>query len=180
MIAVNNKVLVYCDLNQKDYISIDGNLFKMALNYEHNYRLRSPVIGMICENYRSLTEGDILLCHHNLFYQPSPYYLYDNVFSIPFSKVLFAKILNDGELLPICGNVLGERIPIKTELPLPPDQRKNYTDRILVTNAGYTKYKKGQILLTRPSAPYDIVYQWNKEQRIVTKISEDMVCGIIR
>lgn len=180
MHPVNNKILVFCDLNQKNTVSIGGNIFKMANLYETNYRLKSPVICIVEEGNELIRQGDILLCHHNLFYQPSPYFLYGNYFSIPFSKVLFAKILEDGELLPICTNILGETVPIKTDLPLPPDQRKNYTDRIIVTNPGYTSFKKGQMLFTRPSAPYSIVYHWNNEQKTVVKISEDMITGIMK
>lgn len=178
--SVNNKILVYCDSFQKETVSIGGNIFKMAHLYEKNYRIKSPTICIVEEGNNLISPGDILLCHHNLFYQPSPYHLYGNLFSIPFSKVLFAKILDDGELLPICGNILGDRIDIKTPLPVPADQRKKYTDRILVTNPGYTQFKKGQTLFTRPSAPYDIVYHWKGEQKISTKISDDMVTAIMK
>lgn len=179
MIPVNGKILVYCDAAQKDTVSIGGNVFKMANIYEQNYRIKSPTICIVEEGNELVRSGDILLCHHNLFYQPSPYYLFNNLFSIPFSKILFAKILEDGELLPICGNILGDRIDIKTTLPLPPYQRKKYTDRITVTNSGHTSYKIGQTLFTRPSAPYDIIYHLNGEQKTVTKISEDMVTAIM-
>lgn len=180
MQPVNNKIIVYCDVFQKETVSIGGNIFKLANKYEQNYRVKSPTICIVEEGNELIRPGDILLCHHNLFYQPSPYYLFNNLFSIPFSNVLFAKILEDGELLPICGNILGDRIDIETSLPLPPDQRKKYTDRIVVNNPGYTKYKKGQTLFTRPSAPYDIVYHINGEQKIATKISEDMVTAIMK
>lgn len=180
MQPVNNKILVYCDVAQKDTVSIGGNVFKMANIYEQNYRIKSPTICKVEEGNELVRSGDTLICHHNLFYQPSPYYLFNNLFSIPFSNVLFAKILAGGELLPICGNILGDRINIKTTIPLPPDQQKKYTDRIIVTNPGYTKYKEGQVLYTRPSAPYDIIYHINGEQKTATKISEDMVTGIMK
>lgn len=180
MIPVNNKILVSVDNNQKDSHTIGGNVFKMALLYEKNYRLKSPVIATAIEGNGLIYAGDILLAHHNLFYLPSPYHLYDNIFSIPFSKVIFAKILEDGELLPICSNILGTRVEKKYDLPLPPDQREKYTDRIIVTNPGYTKYHKGQLLLSRPSAPYDISYIYKGEQKTVTKISEDQITAIVK
>lgn len=180
MKPIGNKIIVTCDANQKDTAIISGSVFRMALNYEVNYRIKSPTISTVVEGNFLVRKGDVLLCHHNLFYLPSPYHIYDNLFSIPFSKVLFAKILEDGSLLPICGNILGNKVDIETPLPLPPEQRKQYTDRIIVTNAGYTKYKKGDMLFTRPSAPYEIVYNWNGEQKSVIKISEDMVCGILK
>lgn len=180
MIPVNHKILVYCDLTQKDTCKIGGNIFKMANLYETNYRLKSPVICIVEEGNELVHAGDILLCHHNLFYQPSPYYLFGNFFSIPFSNVLFAKVLEDGELLPICGNILGERIPKQYKIPVPPDKMEKYNDRMIITNPGYTKYKKGQLILGRPSCCYDVVYNWNEVQKTVTKVSEDMVCGIAK
>lgn len=180
MIPVNNKILVFSDLNQKDTVSIGGNIFKMANLYETNYRLKSPVICIVEEGNELVHKGDILLCHHNLFYMPSPYHLYSNYFSIPFSQVLFAKILQNGDLLPICGNILGERIPKKYVLPVTPDAQEMYNDRMVISNAGYTKYKKGQIIFARPSSCYDIVYHWNNVQKTVTKIDETMICGIMK
>lgn len=178
MESVNNKILVSCDNGQKDFFKIGGSIFRSANIYETNYRLKSPVIAKVVESNEILNENDILLCHHNLFYLPSPYHLYDNLFSVPFSKVLFAKIFEDGELFPICGNILGERIEIPQKFHNV--SCETYTDRIKVTNAGTTKYKEGQILFTRPSAPYDVSYIINGEQKIATKISEDMVCGIMK
>lgn len=179
MISVNQKVIVSVDNYQKDSCIIEGHEFRLANRYEKNFRLKAPTIAYVVTGNELLNKGDILLCHHNLYYLPSPYHLEFCFFSVPFSKVLFAKILQDGELLPICGNILGERVQKKYKIPLPPEQRESYTDRIVVTNPGYTRYKKGQMLLTRPSAPYNISYIWNGEQKEVTKISEDMVCAIV-
>lgn len=180
MIPTNNKILVSCDNSQKDYVLIGDSIFKMANIYETNYRVKSPTICKVEEGNELVHEGDILLCHHNLFYQPSPYFLYDNLFSIPFSKVLFAKVLPDGDLLPICGNILGDRIEKKYEIPVPHVSRETYNDRIIITNAGYTKYKAGQTIYARPSSCYDIIYHWNTEQKSATKISKDMICGVMK
>lgn len=190
--STNNKIIVSCDLYQKDKIIIDGIEFRMANNYESNYRLKSPVICTVEEGNELIQAGDILVCHHNLFYQPSPYFIYNkkyestnrvvfiDYFSVPFSKVLFAKILQDGELLPICGNIIGDKIPKKYDLPVAPDAREMYNDRMVVTNGGYTKFNKGDIIFARPSSCYDIVYHFNSEQKVSTKISEDMICGIMK
>lgn len=180
MQPVNNKVLLSCDQSQKDSVTLEGNEFSLTHIYEVDYKIKSPTIATVIEGNDLLRKGDILVCHHNLFYLPSPYHLYGDLFSVPFSKVLFAKILEDGSLMPICGNILGDRIPIESEFELPPDEVRFYNDRLLVTNAGYTKWKAGQILFTRPSACYDINYHWNKERKTVTKISEDQVCAILK
>lgn len=180
MISVNNKVLVSCNLNQKDTVKIGNSEFKMALKYETNYRLKSPVVATVLEGNELLNKGDIIICHHNLFYEPSPYFLYGNVFSIPFSKVIFAKVLENGDLLPICGNILGEKVSRETLLPVPPDEREFHKDRLLITNSGYTKYKNGQLVFTRPSAPYSIDYIIDGVQKVAVKISEDMITAVMK
>jgi len=177
-IPTNNKVLVSCESSQKDYVLIGESIFKTANLYEQNYRIKSPTICTVIEGNELVHENDALICHHNLFYTPSPYHLYDNIFSIPFSKVLFAKILQNGSLLPICGNVLGNRINKVYDIPA--INPETYNDRLSITHSGYTKYSNGQIIFTRPSACYDIVYNWNNEQKTVTKVSEDMVCAIAK
>ena len=177
MIPANGKILVEIDPFQKEQMLIGDNLFRCANLFENNYRYKSPTIATVVEGNKYLFKGDVLLCHHNLFYLPSPYHVQDNLFSVPFSKVLFAKILSDGSLQAICGNLLGEKIMKESFLPLPPDKHGYYNDRFIVTDAGWTKFKKGQIVYARPSSCYDIIFHLNGIQKSVTKISEDMVIG---
>lgn len=178
MIPVNDKILVEVDPLQKEQMLIGDNVFRCANAFEVNYRYKSPTIAKVIEGNKYLFEGDVLLCHHNLFYLPSPYHVQDNLFSIPFSKVLFAKILSDGSLQAICGNLLGEKIAKESYLPLLPDKREYYNDRFIVTDAGWAKYKKGQTIYARPSSVYEIVYHLNGIEKIAYKISEDMVVGV--
>lgn len=179
MQAVNNKIIVRCDVKQKDTVTIGGVVFRMANLYENNYRIKSPNIATVIEGNEVVKFGDILLIHHNCFYMPSPYFLYGDVFSIPFSSIIFAKILQNGDLLPICGNLLGERIAKKYDIPVTPDAREMYNDRMVITNSGYTKYKKGQTVFARPSSCYDIIYHFESEIKVATKIHESMICGIL-
>lgn len=144
-----------------------------------NYREKSPVIAEVIEGNGYVNSGDILLCHHNTFYTPSPYWLHDDLFSIPFSPILFARVDRDGNLTPICGNILCDRIDIPSNFPLPPSQRKQYIDRIIVTNKGETKYNNGQTLFTRPHSYYEMVYVFNGKEKRVHKCNSEMVCGIL-
>lgn len=179
MKATHDKILVRCDDSQKDSVRIWGKQFKMALPFETNYRVKSPTVCFVVDGNAYVKAGDVLLTHHNLFYKPSPYHLYDDIFSVPFSKVLFGIIQSDGSVTPICGNIFGKKVDIETAIPLPPEQRSQYTDRIIVEKSSNPKYKKDQLLFTRPSSPYDIIYHWGDEQRTITKISDDMVCGVL-
>ncbi len=69
---------------------------------------------------------------------------------------------------------------IETYLPLPVEQRKQYIDRIIVTDGGDTMYKSGQLVFTRIQAPYDIVYNFGGEVKRVTKVNSTMAVGVIK
>ena len=101
------------------------------------------------------------------------------MFSIPVGKTIFAKLLTTGELQPMYGNMLCERISIPSYLPLPPEQQKEYINRVKITDKGWTSYANGQIVLHRPSAAYDIVYKYNGELKIITKIDSEQICGVL-
>lgn len=177
MIPTNGKIIVSCDLKQKHKILMGGILMQTATLFETNYREKSPTIATVVDGNQFVKEGDVLLCHHNLFYTPSPYHLHDDLFSIPFSKVLFAKIKEDGGIEPICGNVIVERIPQKGVFHVKQDTE----DRIYkLVDKGWTTYKNGYIIFTRPSAGYDIVYNINGVEKRVTKVDSEQICGIVK
>lgn len=176
----NGKILVSCNMKQKNSMMIGDVELSTALKYELNYREKSPVIVSVVEGNAYVKEGDVLLVHHNTLYTPSPYYLYDNLFSIPATgKILFAVIKPDGSIKPIMGNLICEKVSIPSALPLPPEQVKTYTDRAIVKDAGLSPYKKGQLIFHRPSAGYDICYIYNGVENRVTKVDSAQVCGFV-
>lgn len=184
MIAANDKILVSVDLKQKSHISVDGNIFSLALEFETNYREKSPVVATIEQDHELFKKGDIIVAHHNLFLLPSPHHLGDCLYSIPVNKIIFAKLdKNTGDLTPVCTNIFGERVSRDTvsdgNMVLTEEGKIKYHDRVIVTKSSIPKYKKGTIILSRPHACYDIVYVWNKQEKRVTKISEDMVIGYL-
>lgn len=180
MKSVNDRIIVKVDMAQKDFAYHGEVRMHTALKFEHNYREKSPVIATIVSGNDYLKKGDIVITHHNHYYTPSPYHIEDDLFSIPFNKTIFAKINSSGNLKAICGNILGERIPIKTKFELPPEMEKKYIDRLLITDNGWTTFKKGTTILCKPNAPYDIVYNWEGVERRITKISSDMIVGLIK
>jgi hypothetical protein len=179
MKAPNSRILVKVNMEQKETMLVGGVLLSTATKFDTNYREKSPTIAEVVEGNKYLKPGDVIVCHHNHFYRPSPYQLEDNLFSIPFNKTIFAKVSKKGNLSAICGNVLGQRIPIPTELELPPQHQKKYIDRIMVTDKGWSSFKNGSTIICRPNAPYDIVYNFGGYEKRVTKVSEDMICGIL-
>lgn len=176
----NNKIIVSVNMKQKDTMKMGDIIVSTALKYEVNYREKSPTVCCVVEGNVFIQKGDIILAHHNTFYTPSPYHLGDDLFSIPATgKVLFAIVKKDGTLKPILGNILCNRVEIPSLLPLPPEKIKTYTDRAIVIDSGLPAYKEGRLIFHRPSAGYDIVYNFNGIEKRVTKIPADQVCGIV-
>lgn len=178
MKAVNNRILVKVNMEQKNSMLVGGIMLSTAIKFETNYREKSPVLAEVVEGNLRLPSGTIVCCHHNHFYYPSPYQLEDNLFSIPFNKTIFATVTKNGNLNAICGNVLGERVQKSNTFHV--EHPEFYIDRLLVKDKGWTSYKENSTIICRPNAPYDIVYNWNGVERRVTKVSNDMICGYLK
>lgn len=179
MKSVNNRIIVSVNMAQKNEMVIGDINIKTALLWESNYRERSPVVAKVITGNDVVKEGDIICCHHNHFCPPSPYYLYDDLFSIPFGNTIFGVFDNEGNLSPRCGNIFGSRVQIPSTVELPPELVKTYIDRVIVTDGRNTKYKNGELVLCRKYAPYDIVYNWNGIEKRVTKVNTDMIVGVV-
>jgi hypothetical protein len=167
-------------MKQKDSFTLGGVTVSTAMRYEVNYREKSPVVACVVDGNEVVKPNDILLCHHNLFYPPSPFLLQDDLFSIPFSKVIFARIEPDGHITPLCGNILCQRIVVETTLPLPPEQQKTHITKSTVVDAGMLKFRPGTTIFHRPNSGYDIVYIWQSIEKRITKVHIDQVCGMAK
>jgi len=178
MKSANNRILVRVDLNQKSTIKIGGTIVSTAMLYEKNYREKSPVIAVVISGNDIVKDGDIIVCHHNHYHLPSPYHLEYDLFSIPFNHTIFGKFDSEGNLIPICGNIFGEEVNIPTLLEMPPELIKKYKDRIIVSSSSLPQYSKGDIVFTKPSAPYIIVYNFNGIEHRIVKVNSEMVVGV--
>ncbi len=179
MMPVNARVIVRVDMGQKDYMVIGEIKVIMAQKYETNYRYKAPVIAEVVNGNEDIKKGDYLLCHHNHFYHPSPYHLQDDLYSIPANHTIFAILHPDGELSPVYGNVMADKVEIETVLPVPAEYRTFHKDRGLILDGGWTKFKPGDLVFTRPSAIYEICYIWGSEERRVCKINSEMICAVV-
>ena len=176
----NGKILVRSNLSQKDKIVINGVEFKTAGLFDSNYREKSPTIAEVVNGNKFVKSGDIIVCHHNTFYEPSPYYLEEDLFSIPFDKIVFGTLDENGNISPLNGNIICQRIPIDNRPEIPIQYRKTFIDRAEVLDGRWTDYKKGQTIIHRLNAGYDIVYNFNGTEKRVTKVHESQVVGILK
>lgn len=179
MKAVHDRIIVRVNRQQKDEMLVGGVLVKMAPLFEANHREKSPVLAEVVEGNKVLYKGDIIACHHNHFGDNSPYWLYADLYSIPFNKTIFGLFDAEGNMTPVCGNMICSYIYPESDLFLPEEARKPFPSRYTIIDPGWTMYKVGQQIFTRPSAGYEIVYHWDKHQKRVVKVSEDQVCGVL-
>lgn len=178
MKPTNGKVLVRVNLDQKNTMMICGIQVSLALKYETNNREKSPVIAEVMSDTEHLCIGDFILCHHNHF-NGKQYHLQGDLYSIPANHTIFAVLHPFGELSPVYGNVLAAKVEIETPLPLPPEQREFYKDRGLILDGGWTEFKPGDLVFTRPSAIYEIVYNFGLTEHRICKINSEMICAVV-
>ncbi len=178
MRSVNDKIIVRVDVAQKNTMLIGGIQVSMALKYETNFREKSPVIAEVMSDTEHLCQGDFILCHHNHF-SGKTYHLQDDLYSIPANHTIFAVLQPSGELSPVYGNVLASKVEIESLLPVPPEYREFHKDRGLILDGGWTEFKPGDLVFTRPSAIYEIVYIWGLEERRICKINSEMICAVV-
>jgi hypothetical protein len=178
MTPMDDRIIVRVDIEQKETMVIEGIRLLMVTQYQTNFREKSPVVAKVVEGNEHLGTGDFILCHHNHFYGSSPYRLQDDLYSIPANHTIFAVLRPSGELSPVYGNVLAAKVETETPLPLPPEQREFYKDRGLILDGGWTGFKPGDLVFTRPSAIYEIVYIWDGIEKRVCKINSEMICAV--
>ena len=178
MKAVNGKILVRSDPDQKRSLLVAGFEVLVASSFNPNYRERSPVLCQVQHDSEQVKAGDILICHHNTFQNPSPHHLYDDLYSIPErGTIIFCKVSESGVLLPLYGNMMVETIRITDRYARSFEERGYYIDRVCVSDPGTSGYEQGDTLFTRPFGAYEMVYNWNGQERRVFKCHESQVVG---
>lgn len=175
----NNRILVRVDMAQKNSMKIGGVMVRCAQKYQTNFREKSPVIAEVIQDKWPLHAGEFVICHHNHFYPPSPYFLQDDLYSIPADHTILAILETPGELSPVYGNVLASKVEIEAPFPLPPEQREHYKDRGMIIDGGWTDFKPGDLVFTRPSAIYEIVYIWDGIEKRICKINSEMIRAVV-
>lgn len=172
-------IIVSVDLQQKDRAIVGGNSIFTAYRYSTNYRDKAPVVAQIVEGTKELPSGKWIVCNYCYFDWGSQYHLYDNLFAIPIDQELFAFIEDDGELTPICGNLLVERITKETIIDIPDDLKKEYWDRGTIKKVARSvvDWLPEQFILWLFAADYGIRYTWNGIERERIKIHESEIIG---
>lgn len=172
MKSLQHRILVRVNMSQKDF----SNNLQTGKSYNPNHRDRNPVMCECLHDNGILLKGDRLLVHHNFFYEGSPYQMQDDIFSIIINKNIFSRIDRDGNPHSIFGNIMAERIPIVYELERPADSYQMYRNRVKVVSNG-EGYCKGDVIFCLEYADYEIIYNWNGQERRIIKVPVSDIVG---
>jgi hypothetical protein len=178
MEAINGNILVRVNLEQNREMKVGETSFKTGKRYNENFRERVPVVAEVVQGNDLFNKGDFIVTVYTHFDDESPFYLFDDLYSIPVDEQIFAKILFDGSLEPVCGNVLVSRTIKTYSLETPIDLVKTHTDRgWVITNSAW--HKVGEFILWLKMADYEIVYTWQGIEHRAIKVHKDEIVGIL-
>lgn len=210
MRAKRNYVLVEADMEQKENLEITGaNGEKIKLyigrEYDPNNRNRNPCVGKVihngCPEYPYIHEGDLLVMHYNTLIASSGFLVEMNgtigTFSVPvrtkdfnnktqehewnLNPYVFGKLI-DGEIHPLCDNLICERIkmPQESEIIFNPVE-KTYPNRLkaLRVSPEIDYVKEGDTLLTHKMSDYEIVFHWAGKEKRNIRCNRIDIIGII-
>lgn len=200
MRALRGKVIVKSFENQKEAIVITGEGGKkielwVGKKFVENHREKNPVICQVVDNnseYHYIKEGDYLIVHHNYLseWQTNPFCMEYNpqtgegLYSFPASSSIFCKLLEDGSAVPVCNNMLVERLknPVKSSLIyIPETVKQEHNDRVRVISVAPEVDNSliGNTILMHQYSDYEICYTWNKKDYSVIKVLADELIGVV-
>lgn len=203
MRPIGKNIIVQIDTGQKNDYEIElagGNKIWVDSDFGFNGRETNCVVAKVlyAPDYTTLSEGDNVLCHHNAFKRTvSNGYKYGytgitkrengriyDVFRIEMSMV-FCKIDDDGNALPLDGILIAERIqkdetPASKLLFIPDSAKKNYTNvfKIIKAYDGCPDVNDGDTVICYKNSDYEILYSYNYKLKNAIRIKYDDVLAI--
>lgn len=170
-------IIVSVNLNQKDEAIIGGgNVLKTGKAYNENFRERNPVVAKVEVGNKEIPKGSYIVCNYSYFDLESPLFMFDNLYSIPVNEEIYAMVNQDGSLTPVCGNVLVDSFIKQSILELPSELLKPCIDRGTALTGEY----KDHTIFWLKYSNYEIVYQWNLEEKRAIKIHNTEITGYIK
>lgn len=182
---LKNHILVSVNIYQKEEVNIGGNILKTGKAYNENFRERNPVVAFVEKGNKEIPTNSYIICNYNHFHEDSPYHISDNLvntkeayelYSIPVNEEIFAKVNAEGNLVPVCGNVLIDRIMKENYIDLPDDLKKEKINTAIALTGQF----EGKMIFFLPYSNYTICYNWNGEDRQAIKVFEKEITGYLK
>lgn len=182
---IKGNILVSVNLYQKDEVDIGGNILMTGKKYNENFRERNPVVAFVEKGNKEIPTNSHIICNYSYFDLDSPFEISDNLigtkeafrlYSIPVNEEIYAKVDDDGNIEPVCGNVFIERIMKENKFDIPEELKKEHINK----GIALTGIFKDKLIFFLPYANYEIVYQWNGKERRVIKVFEKEITGYLK
>ena len=177
MILTPLNILIAFDKEQKQSFKVGNMVFSLVPNrnmYAQDGKETNPVVAEVITTGKDvpLKQGDLIVLHHNLVFDPVYYTEQGQV--IPYDRWVLATVDSNGELVPTEFNRICRRIrkPSKAgEFELPGTAVKYYEDRV-------EEIATGDIIGILRWADYEVIYNWNGEERRRIIVAKEHIISI--
>ena len=198
MTPLKSKIIVKAYLEQKESHQIkcdDGKVINLYIGrkYAENNREANPTVCEVIsvpDNITEVSVGDTLVVHHNLIGNQASHIETDTeeqsvLLTICADFTVYAKILQNGTLQPVFGNLIAERISkpspfVSSVLVSPFEETKEYEFKVLAVSEGEEDVKVGDTILCYKHSDYEMVYHFNNKEHRAIRIVKNDVLGIIQ
>lgn len=187
MKAKRKSIIIKAHIEQKESHEIqmpDGSVLNIYLGRKYGENNRE-VYPNVCEvisvgqDVENISVGDTIILHHNLIQNDASHFAKQEGYvylGIVADGLIYAKILDDGTLVPLFGNLIGERI-VKEKTRFDYENKtEKQKFKILSVPINYTDVSAGDTILAYNLSDYEMVYHYkNKECRAIRIASEDIL-----
>lgn len=180
----SRNIIVEVDYAQNTLLEVNGTFIKSARQYSDNWREKNPSVALIMEGNEKFTKGQFILCHYNHFEWNSEYLISETnnkgIYAIPDNDMILGIINDEGDLMPINGNIFVDRIYQKNGIfEIPKEYEKPFIDKVKVIQDG-GGYHTGDIIYTYRYGNYEIFYVWENKEKRAFKVDVNDIVGVVR
>ena len=190
MRAKRKHLIVKANPEQKESHEIqmpDGSTISIYLGRKFGENNRE-VYPNVCEiisvgdEVNGVSVGDKIILHHNIVTNEATHIKKEDGYvymGIPADGLVYAKIQEDGTLIPLFRNLIGERI-VKEKVSQfeYEDRTEQFKFKILSVPEDYTDVAVGDTILAYKYSDYEMVYHHNNRECRAIRIAADDVLGI--
>ena len=151
---------------------------------ENNREINPSVCEVVSvgENVTEVSVGDTIIVHHNLIMNEASYIERDGqtvYMGIPAGELIYAKIKEGGELVPVFNNLIAERVvkPKVSELEFE-QKTEQMKFKVISVPDGYTDVEPGQYILAYKLSDYEMVYHYKNRESRAIRIAANDILGV--
>ncbi len=192
MKARKNNLIVKAFIEQKESHEIqmpDGTSINIFLGrkYNENSREANPTVCdviSIGEGISDISYGDKIIVHHNTITNEAVHIEKKDGYitlNVPYNNLIYAKIDTEGNLIPLKGSIIAERIP-KDKLSAFDITEGSDPMKFKVVSVpeGYDDVKPNNKILCYKLSDYEMVYHYNNKEHRAVRILHEDILGVVQ